>query len=197
LRCGLASAIALGAVFLSGRGASALVRVEVDLGGQKMRVAADSGESYEWPISSGRLGAACRLHPVLPEVVAELAEIRERILAVRIDCHPLRALGRRVDGVKADGDFAFEVASDCVQREAEPLAGFLVLGSVVVMPVAFRAWPVGLEGVSPAVDEEVEVVRHCAGERFETKIPHFFLPEGRLTVPLLLVGGEKIGFSVT
>ena len=58
LRFGLAIAIALGAVFLSGQGASALVRVEVDLGGQKMRVAADSGESYEWPISSGRLGAA-------------------------------------------------------------------------------------------------------------------------------------------
>jgi hypothetical protein len=58
LRFGLATAFALGAVFLGGQGANALVRVDVDLGGQKMRVAADSGESYEWPISSGRLGDA-------------------------------------------------------------------------------------------------------------------------------------------
>jgi len=56
----------------------------------------------------------CRLHAILPEVKAKLQEVRKRILVVRVDGHPLRALGGRVDGVEADGDFAFEVAADCV-----------------------------------------------------------------------------------
>ncbi len=34
------------------------VQIVVDLGGQVMRVAAASGETYEWPISSGGLGRA-------------------------------------------------------------------------------------------------------------------------------------------
>ena len=36
--------------------ASALVRIDVDLSTQRMHVVSDSGESYEWPISSGRAG---------------------------------------------------------------------------------------------------------------------------------------------
>jgi len=54
-RGGLAAAFALLAA--AGPGA-AQVRVDVDLGAQVMRVAADSGVSYEWPISSGSLGRA-------------------------------------------------------------------------------------------------------------------------------------------
>src|ERR1035437_5664933 len=95
----------------------------------------------------------CRLHSVLPEVEAKHMEIRERTLIVRVDGHPLRTLGGRVDRVEAYGDFAFEVATDCVQREAEPLAGALVLWPVVVMPGRFWAGSIGLEGVGPAVDE--------------------------------------------
>ena len=106
-----------------------------------------------------------RLHPILPEVEAELQEIRKRILIVRVDGHPLRALGGGVDGVEADSDFAFEVAADCVQRQAEPLAGFLVLGPIVAMPATFRVGSVGLEGVSTPVNEEAEVIRHYAGGR--------------------------------
>ncbi len=106
-----------------------------------------------------------RLHPILPEVEAELEEIRKRILIVRVDGHPLRALGGGVDRVEADSDFAFEVAADCVRCQAEPLAGFVVLGTVVVMPGAFRVRPVGLEGVGPAVDEEAKVIRHHTGRR--------------------------------
>jgi len=106
-----------------------------------------------------------RLHPILPEVETELEEIRERILIVRVDGHPLRALGGGVDGVEADSDFAFEVAADCVQRQAEPLAGFLVLGPIVAMPATFRVGSVGLEGVSTPVNEEAEVIRHYAGGR--------------------------------
>jgi len=87
-----------------------------------------------------------RLHPVLLEVEAELEEVRERIFIVRVDSHPLRALGGGVDGVETDGDFTFEVAADCVQRQAETLAGFLVLGPVVVMPATFRVRSAGLEG---------------------------------------------------
>ena len=105
----------------------------------------------------------CRLHPVLPEVVAQLEKIRERILIIRVDSHPLRALCGGVDGVETDSDFAFDVATDGVQREAETLTSFLVLGTEVIMPRTFRAWPVGLEGVSTPVDEEAEVIRHLTG----------------------------------
>jgi hypothetical protein len=80
----------------------------------------------------------CRLHPILPEAEAELEETRECILVVCVDGHPLRALGGGVDGVEADGDFALKVAADCVQRQVKPLAGFLVLGTLVVIPAAFR-----------------------------------------------------------
>jgi lipoprotein-anchoring transpeptidase ErfK/SrfK len=38
--------------------AAAQVRIDVDLGAQLMRVAASSGVSYEWPISSGGYGRA-------------------------------------------------------------------------------------------------------------------------------------------
>ena len=85
-----------------------------------------------------------------------------------------------------------EVAADCFQRQAEPLAGFLVLGTIVIMPGTFRVRPVGLEGVGPPVDEEAKVIRHHTGGRFETKLPHSLLPEVRWTAPLLHVGGEMM-----
>jgi len=102
-------------------------------------------------------------------------------------------LGGGVDGVEADGDSAFEVTADGVQRKAEPLTGLLVLGAVVLMPAAFRVRPVGLEGVRTPVDEEVEVVRYHAGRHFKTKHWHSLLPEVRWTAPLLHVGGEMMG----
>src|SRR5208282_5037700 len=37
----------------------------------------------------------------------------------------------------------------------------------------------GLEGVGPPVHKEAEVVRHHTGWRFQTKLPHFLLPEVR------------------
>jgi hypothetical protein len=67
-----------------------------------------------------------RLHPILPEVKAELQEIREGIFIVCVDGDPLRALGGGVDRVEADGDFAFEVAADGVQCQAEALASLLI-----------------------------------------------------------------------
>src|SRR5579884_508011 len=45
-----------GAAFLSPAGAGAVVRIDIDLSAQRMHVAADSGEDYDWPISSGRKG---------------------------------------------------------------------------------------------------------------------------------------------
>jgi hypothetical protein len=96
------------------------------------------------------------------------------------------------DGVEADHDFAFDVTADCVQRQAEPLAGFLVPGTVVVMPAILRVRSVGLKGVGPTVDEEAEGVRHCTGGRFETKPLHLFLSEVSWPAPLLHVGGEMM-----
>ena len=52
---GVAIALALSAVAAP---VAAQVRIDVDLGAQIMRVAAGSGESYQWPISSGSLGRA-------------------------------------------------------------------------------------------------------------------------------------------
>jgi hypothetical protein len=49
-------AIAAGAWFSLHSSASALVRVDVDLSAQRMHVSAGSGETYSWPISSGRFG---------------------------------------------------------------------------------------------------------------------------------------------
>jgi lipoprotein-anchoring transpeptidase ErfK/SrfK len=49
-------AIALGAAIALPAAACATVRIDVDLSAQTMRVAADSGESFRWPISSGRAG---------------------------------------------------------------------------------------------------------------------------------------------
>ncbi len=51
-------AVALGASIALTGVACALVRIDVDLGAQTMRVASDAGESFQWPISSGRSGHA-------------------------------------------------------------------------------------------------------------------------------------------
>jgi hypothetical protein len=60
-----------------------------------------------------------------------------------------------------------ETAASETGLPEEVLAGLLVRGPVVVMPAASRVRPVGLEGVGPAVHEEVEVVRHHSGGRFQ------------------------------
>ncbi len=119
-------------------------------------------------------------------------EVLECIRIIRVYGHPLRALGGGVEGVKTDGDFAFEVATDCVQGQAESLAGILVLGPVVIMTAAFRVGSIGLKRVSTPVDEEMKVVRHHAGGRFETKHLHSLLPEVRWTAPPLHVRGVSI-----
>jgi hypothetical protein len=125
-----------------------------------------------------------RLHSVLPEVETKFDKVCERVVVIRIDCHPLRALGGGVDGVEADGYFAFKVA------------GFLVLGAVVVMPGAFGVRPVGLEGVGAAIHKEVEVIRHQTGGRFEANVPHCLLPEGKWTVRLPYFGREMVRISI-
>jgi hypothetical protein len=58
MRFVLGTAIALGALVALARPAWPLVRIAVDLAAQTMRVAADTGERYQWPISSGRPGHA-------------------------------------------------------------------------------------------------------------------------------------------
>jgi lipoprotein-anchoring transpeptidase ErfK/SrfK len=50
--------LALGVVFAAQSNAFAYVRIDIDLGSQTMHVRSDSGESYVWPISSGRHGYA-------------------------------------------------------------------------------------------------------------------------------------------
>lgn len=60
------------------------------------------------------------------------------------------------------------------------------------MTAALRVGSVGLEGVSPLVYEEVEVVRHHTGGRLEMKLRHSLLPEVKWAGPLLHVGDETI-----
>ncbi len=99
-----------------------------------------------------------RFNPILLEVGFKFKEVRKGIRVIRINGHPLRALCRRVNGVQPDGDFAFEVATNGAKRKAQTLAGLFVSGPVVVMLAAFSVRLIRLEGVSPAVDEEAEVM---------------------------------------
>src|SRR5437762_3197260 len=64
------------------------------------------------------------------------------------------------------------MAADCVQRQAESLAGFLGLGPVVVMPSSLRVWRLGLKCVSTSVDEQAEGVCRNTGRGFQTKVRH-------------------------
>ena len=48
--------LALGAVIVAHSHAYALVHIDIDLSSQRMTVHSDSGETYTWPISSGRAG---------------------------------------------------------------------------------------------------------------------------------------------
>lgn len=50
--------LALGALLIVQSRASAYVNVDIDLSSQSMRVHSTNGESYVWPISSGRTGYA-------------------------------------------------------------------------------------------------------------------------------------------
>ncbi|HLW91620.1 MAG TPA: L,D-transpeptidase [Roseiarcus sp.] len=56
MRSVLRFAVAVATVLASIEAANALVRIDVDLSTQTMRVNSGSGDSYEWPISSGRKG---------------------------------------------------------------------------------------------------------------------------------------------
>lgn len=50
--------IAAGAWLGAQATASAVVKIDVDLGAQRMHVTADHGQAYDWPVSSGRAGHA-------------------------------------------------------------------------------------------------------------------------------------------
>ena len=48
--------LAIGAILFAPKIAYALVRIDIDLSEQRMHVESGSGETYDWPISSGRPG---------------------------------------------------------------------------------------------------------------------------------------------
>jgi hypothetical protein len=56
MRSLLRLSLAFVAAFFAPEIANAFVRIDIDLTSQSMHVASDSGESYDWPISSGRAG---------------------------------------------------------------------------------------------------------------------------------------------
>ena len=100
------------------------------------------------------------IHSVLFQELAKLDEISERILVISVDCDPLAPLRGGVDGVKADGDFPFQMAADGVWHQAEALARCLVDGPVIIMMASFPMRPVGLKGVRPPVHEEAKIICH-------------------------------------
>lgn len=51
-----AMGVAVGAFFGAHSAAEAMVRIDIDLTHQHMRVSSDSGANYDWPISTGRPG---------------------------------------------------------------------------------------------------------------------------------------------
>jgi len=56
-------------------------------------------------------------------------------------------------------------------------------------------WPVGLDGAGSPIHEEMEIVCHHVGGRFETKLPYCLLPEVRWTALLLHVSVEMMRAS--
>lgn len=53
--------------------AAALVRIDVDLGAQRIHVASDSGAQYDWPISSGAYGRETPRGVFAPQAMIPLA----------------------------------------------------------------------------------------------------------------------------
>jgi hypothetical protein len=127
-------------------------------------VARQQGLSHEDPEMPTTLALLKRrIHTILLEAGAKLDKISERICIISVDGDPLAALRGRVNGVKADSDFAFEVAADGVWRQAESLARCLVGGPVIIMMASFPMRPVGLEGVRPAIHKEAKIISYDIG----------------------------------
>ena len=59
--------IAAGAWLGAQTTASAVVHIDVNLGAQRMHVASDSGQAYDWPVSSGRKGHATPVGAFRPQ----------------------------------------------------------------------------------------------------------------------------------
>ena len=99
-----------------------------------------------------------RLDPVLHEVVLQLQQVLHGVLVVGVDGDPFTPLGRRVDGIQADSNFAFQVPANGFLRQHEwHVRSFLVWPEVVVPP-GFRVRPHGLHRVGAAVHEQPLVI---------------------------------------
>jgi hypothetical protein len=87
-----------------------------------------------------------RLNSVLLQFASQFEESVERIVEIRVDCHPLAALGVGVDRKQADGRVTVEVHPDRSQIQGPFL--FDVRGTVVWMGF------LSLDAVSKTVDEQ-------------------------------------------
>ena len=128
MRFVLMLAVALGASIALPGAASALVRIDIDLGSQTMRVIADGGESHQWPISSGRAGhltprGAFRpiaLYPMVYSAKYGNAPMPHSIFFFRLYA---------IHGTTAVGDLGRPASHGCIRLAPENAAALYALVS--------------------------------------------------------------------
>ncbi len=100
------------------------------------------------------------IHTVAAEVILKLDQIFHRVGIVRVDRDPLATLVGGVDRIEANRDLPFQVVRDCflVQLDGATRAAFR--WAVIIMTATLRMRPEGLDRVSPAINEQIEVLFH-------------------------------------
>jgi hypothetical protein len=140
------------------------VGAQSDIAYVKPAIARRERLSHEYPEMPATPALLKRgIHAVLLQDLAKLGEVCERVRVISVDGDPLASLRGGVDGVKANGDFPFQVAADGVWRQTESLARCLVGGPVIIMMASYPMRPVGLNGVGPAIHEEAKIIGHNHG----------------------------------
>jgi hypothetical protein len=94
--------------------ARALVRIDVDLSSQTMHVATDDGESYDWPISSGKSGHATppgRYRPIALFPIVHSAKYNNAPMPHSIFFRPQYA----IHGTNAVGSLGRPASHGCIR----------------------------------------------------------------------------------
>src|SRR5581483_1342172 len=101
-------------------------------------------------------------HMVLRELILELNEVIHCLGVVCIDRNPLAALVHWINRIQPYRHCALQVRTNSLLVQQDWCPRGFVLGPVIIMTTALRIWAKGLEGISAAIDEEVNVrLRQC------------------------------------
>jgi hypothetical protein len=100
------------------------------------------------------------MHVVPAKVIVQLQQVFERVLIVRVNCHPLRTLGRGVDGIEGNRHMTFKMPFQGLVSQAQRLAGAFGRGPVVVIAAGFRVRTHRLKGIGPSTHKHPEIITH-------------------------------------